>query len=331
MAGLTAFRRIQIGKESTRGTPIAATKILLGKLEYTPTLDFYNPIDEERNSLAAHHRLSIVGQRADLKFDAAANYEQLIYFLAMALKGGITASTPGGGVNSRDWTFNPSLTAVNAQNAYTFEYGDDQQEYESAFVMAKSLEFVYAMNAPVMLRADMFGYFPAKSTFTGALTVPTINDIISMKTKIYIDTTWAGLGTTQKTGALVSGNVKFNTGLQMTKYGDGALDFSSFAEDKNFAEIELVMVHNAIGEALYDDYAAQTLKFVRLITTGAIIEAALTYTLTVDLAIRITEPPKMFDTQDGEDVISFKGRTFNDPISGVQLQVVVRNIETTLG
>lgn len=328
--GISALRRIQVGLETVRGTSVAATKVLLGNLTMTPKLELYEPTDEDRNSLALLHRSTIVGQGCDMQYKGSATFEQLINFLAMTMKGGVTATTPGGGTLTRDWEYAPSLTAANTQDGFTVEYGDDQQEYESAFVVGKQLLLDYDMHSVVGLTADLAGYYPAKSTFTGALVAPTVEDIVGKKTTVAVDTTWAGLGGTAKATLMLNGKVTIPSGIAFPAYADGSLNFSTTQEDKRALEVDLLLQHGADGETQYDNYAARTITFVRLETLGTLIEGALYKRLQIDMALRWTEPPEMFELESGLTAIRFKGKTVKDPTSGSDYRVGVRNAVTVL-
>ena len=325
-----ALRRIQVGLETVRGTPVAADKILVGAITLTPHLELNEPEDEERNSLALTHQSEIVGQWTTMRFDANCRFQQIIDLLAMTLQGGVTPTTPGGGTNSRLWTFTPTLDALNVQDSYTFEVGDSQQEYECGFVVGESMELTYEFNQPIKISASLFGEYLAKSTFTGSLTIPTLESAITAKTKLYIDSSWANLGTTQVTGTLGSARITLPSGLQRVWTGEGALDFSTVSENKRRAEIELLLVHNASGVAEYDKYVSRALNFVRLETEGSIIEGAIPYTLTVDMALRYNGDPNLRDQHMGLNAIRLTGASFEDPTSGNDFQVSVINQETAL-
>ena len=236
-----APRRVQIGQETVRGTSVAADAILLGRLTMTPTPNWYKPQDEERNSLALNHRLTNVGQQNNLSYEGSLTFEQVGHWLSMGV-GALTTSQPdsGGSPNVYEHTFEPTLSALAAQKAYTVEYGDNQQEYESAFMMAAALEFSYAIGEPWQISADLFARFPSKSTFTGALTPPTVEDVIGQKTKVYIDSSWANLGNTQVSSTLINAKVGGNTGLVPTRYSDGDLEFSDVAENPWASQVELM-------------------------------------------------------------------------------------------
>ena len=328
--GIGALRRIQIGVESPRGTLVPATKILLGNLRMTPRLESYEPEDEDRNSLGLLHRSTIIGQSCDLRYEGSATYEQLINFLAMTMIGGVTPTTPGGGTLTRDWAFAPSLTAANTQDSFTFEYGDNQQEYEAAFVVGKQLELSYDMGGPIRLTADLVGRYPAKSTFTGSLAAPTVVDIVSKVTTIAVDTTWAGLGGTAKSTLLLGGTVRIPSGIELVKYADGSLNWSTTQEGKRALEVELLLAHGDDGETQYDNYAARTTTFVRLETLGPLIEGALYKRLQIDMALRWTEPPEMFELESGLTAIRFKGKSVVDPTSANDYEVNVRNAVTAM-
>ena len=336
------LRKIQIRREDTRGTPVTtAMDILLGRMTMTPSIGLYIPEDEERNSMALLHRRSEVGQESSMSYDGSVTFEQIINLLAMGIHGASAdagtglITTPTNGVLTRDWTYEPTLIASASPNAYTVQYGDNQQAYQSSFVMARRLAFTYAMGEPLVVSADLFGQFATKVSFGGTPTELTVEDAISQKTKIYADTTWAGLGTTQISNALISASVSIPTGLVPVRYADGLLEFSGFSENKWAADVELVYKHNAAGETEYDKYTATggTLTFIRLETTGSEIEAVTpTYDklFRLDLSLRITEPPVLFGEQDGENVIRLVGRTFHDPTADRQLRAFVRNTQTAL-
>lgn len=325
-----AFRKIQWSKETSRGSPVACDNSLLGgTLRLTPVPEWFTPDDEERGSLAQHYTQELVGQRATLRYEGAADFEQLIAFLAMTLKGGVTPSTPGGGVNTRDWAFAPALTSLNAQDSFTFQYGDAQQAYQVAFGLVQQLELNFALNAPVGLTADMFARYPTKVSFTGSPVLPTPERIVAAKTKLFIDTTWAGLGGTQKSSLLMGGRVRLPSGLTPVKYGDGSLDWSSVAENKRAAEVELIFVHDADGVVAYDDFAAATQKFIRLEVLGSLIEGSLYKRLQIDLALRYVSLDTLVDAQDGKSVVRLTASTFPDS-SGNEISVAVRNTQTAL-
>ena len=122
--GLEALRRIQLGKESARGTEVAADSTLIGAVSLTPNIAYHRPMDE-RNSLAEFRRSIATAHMSALQYTGDLTYEQVCYFLAMTLEGGESGADIASATTAKDWTFLPSLTSRNNQDAFTMEYGDD--------------------------------------------------------------------------------------------------------------------------------------------------------------------------------------------------------------
>ncbi len=231
------------------------------------------------------------------------------YFVRLTFTGNFTASVKIVEVDTVPipvvWTFTPNVTSRNTVDAYTFEFGDDQQMFESEFCIATNLELAYAMNEVVMCRADIVGRQFTKASFTGSLTAPTVEDIITNKTSIYVNATWATLGNTAKSDLLVNGTVRLPTGLTPVKYADGNLYFSSVSEQKHSLELELTLAFNSDAVTEYDAYVAQTQRFLRLKTVGSTIQNPDTYYLQIDICGR-WQTWSTLEDRDGEDVVRAK-------------------------
>lgn len=332
---IKSLRKIQIGIESdlAHGTPVAASKRLIGgTLRMTPAPEFYMPAEEERGTMAKFKRRETIRDGTKLTYEGPASFQQIINFLSCCVLGVDTPTTPDGGTNSRDWTYTPSLT-VNTDNvlqSFTLEYGDDQQEYECPYVVGTSLELTMAMNEPWTMKAELIAWPESKSTFT-SVAEHTTELILGPKSTIAIDTTWAGLGGTAKASLLASATIRFPNFFAPVKYADGNNYFSSMVVQPLAAEIEVLFRHDADGEAAYDAFRADggTQQFIRIKTLGSVIETTLYNTLTIDMAVKWTEPPEFFTDLNGENYIRLKGVTFPDA-SANWLSVVVRNAITAL-
>ncbi len=323
-----AFRRIQIGQESTRGTLVAATKRLVGTITMTPEINWHRPM-EDRNSLAEFFRSVVVGQGTRLRFEGDASYDQIIDFLAMALKGGVTAVQQGA-TAAYKWTYLPNLTAVNTPDSYTIEFGDNTQEFECGFVVVENLELAVALGEVVVLRADMFGKLAAKATFTASLINPTnFEEIVANNLKVYIDTTYAGLGTTEKSSLVTGATIRLATGLSPVKYANGGLEMDSVSEAKRHLELELEMVMGSAFVTEYDAYIAGTARAIRLEFTGSEIATPYNHLLTVDVFGKYTSPPELFGERDGEDIVRLTLASHEDGLATPkEFEIGVINQET---
>ncbi len=323
----TAFRRIQIGLEATRGTALAADKVMLGTLTMTPQVTFHRPTDE-RNTLAEFHRAVAVAQSTKLRFEGDATYEQLIDWLSMAVKGAISPSTPEG--SARLWTFTPNLTSKNVQDSYTFEYGDDQQAWESAFTICENLELGITLGEVMTVRADLFAKFAAKTTFTGALSVPAlITEVVANHMKFYVDGSWANIGNTESASLLAGATVRLGTGIRPSNRADGSLDFATVSESKRHLEIDLDFIMSSAAMTEYDAYVANTLRAIRLELIGGIADMATNYQVNIDILGKYVSEPELFTDRDGEDIMRMTIHSEEDG-SGNEMSFAVTNKEITL-
>lgn len=323
-----AFRKIQIGLETTSGTAVAADKKLTGTLTMTPDITRHRPT-EDRGSLAEFRRAVETSQRTALRYQGDATFQQLVDLLLMGVKGGVTPTQPGTG-DAELWTFTPNLTSSNGQNAYTIEYGDDTQAWEAAFCMASSLELSFAMNGVVGLSADLFARFASKTSFTGALSDPTVNEVVANKCKVWIDGAWANLGTTQKSNLVTRGVVRLPTGLTPVWKADGSLDFASVSEQRRHMEVELDMVVGSDFVTEYDAYAAAnggTTRALRLQFDGPAFESpddGLNHYLRIDLTGKYMTAPQLLAEGEGENLVRMVLASHEDS-SGNEFEIEVQN------
>lgn len=262
---LEVFRKIQVGLEGdgTPGTLVSADRRLHGTLTMTPEIAYHMPQDE-RGSRAMHKRSVATRHGMTARFQGDATYEEINYFLATMLVEPVV-STPGSATNARQYLYQQSLVGANDRNTMSLEFGDETQEWESAFVVCQSLELQIQMGEVVGLSADLIGHFPAKSTFTSVTESAVVNEIISGGAKLWIDTTFANLGTTAFTAMLVGGSIRINGGFQPIRFAEGVnattgqSNFSTLAEVRTVHNMTLDMAlsSDAVTQ-IYDAYVAGT-------------------------------------------------------------------------
>ena len=322
----TAFRHIQTGLESTRGTPVAADKVLEGTLTVTPSVVWHRPVDE-RNSLAEFRRAVAVATGTRLRYDGDATYEHLIDFLSMAIQGAISPSTVE--TTGRVWDFVPNTVTKNVQDSFTFEYGDEVQFWEVPFTICENIELGFTLGEVVSLRADMFGQLATKTTKTAALSEIAVNEIVANHMKVYIDSSWANLGNTE-VAALVSGaSVRLPTGLRPSNRADGSLNMATVSESKTHLEVDLDLINSTEAITEYDAAIAGTDRAVRLEVTGGIAVGSTPYLLIVDCIGKWVGEPEMFGDRDGENTFRLSLNSHEDS-GGNHFRMEVTNLITAL-
>jgi hypothetical protein len=272
-----------------------------------------------------------------LRYQGDATFEQIIDFLAMTLVGGVTPTTPGGGTLPRDWTFTPDLEAANIQDSYTFEYGDDTQAWESAFVTCVSMDLGINLGAVVSLGAELVGRFAEKTTFTGSLTDPSVEEVVGDGARFFLDTSWAGIGGTEYDAMLAGGSIRLNSGLVPVRYADGLdsngrANFSTLIENKRSHGMDLdLIISSDMITNVYDKFASGTSAAIRIVFDLAAnsIETSFNHELEIDMFGKFEGEPEIFGERDGENLVRMQFVSYDDG-NGNELTVRVRNSLTAL-
>jgi hypothetical protein len=304
--GERVFKKIQYGKElkTAKGTLVDATKIFLGDMPVPADRQYVAP-SYNLALRAASKELHLYQQLADGFTLSVENgfFQVLPFLLSMALKGDITPSLVTTGQGDYLWTFTPSLTATNAQDSFTLEVGDDVEQFDLPYVMCKRLTIEGAMgqNAPVKLSAECFAQSVASSAFTAGLTLPAVEPMVANNAKLYIDTTWAGKGGTQKTGLLRDFSLEILTGLHPKFHGNG-LTYDAHGEGKIDVMLRMTLEGDSVADGYYDGFIARTPYAIRLKIPGSQIGSGSSYDLTVDLWGRFVEMVPLGGEADGDNL-----------------------------
>jgi len=321
--GLVAQRRFQMGKEAVRGTEVDADVVGIGSLSMTPTIQYHRPMDE-RKSLAEYRRSVATAHGCTLQYSGDLSYNQIPYWLSMLLRGGVV---PTGENNPKEWIFQPLLTASNAHDSYTMEYGDNQQQWTVPFVVAQSMDIGIRFGEAASLSVGMFGHHPIKKVETAGVSEGDLEEVISDACKLYIDDTWAAVGTTLRSTEMGGGSIRLASGLTPVRYADGLdadgkANFSNVSENRRTHSIDLDVLMTSKGiEEVYDAWAGNEFKAVRLSFDGAEFENGHNYELEVDMFGKFTSDPGLFGAHEGENTIRM---TFMSHDNGAAVPADVR-------
>lgn len=318
----TAFRRAQLGIESTRGTAVAATMPLVnGIFTANPTAEYDTP-EEDRNSLAERHSLTQTRREVEWQWAGPTDFNQLLHFLNMGLMAEPTPTQPDNTnwPNTYLWSYIPRLNVSNAQDAYTIEWGDDTQAFEANFCMASQISLRWNMGETVQITVDGFGRDPDKSgSFTGSLSAPVIENAISLKTFIWIDGLWANLGTTLKSGLLRSFELTIPTGIQRYHTAEGLIHYNTFVEQKRAASVQLSYLTSAGAMTEYDKWVAGTSAAIRVQVQGSVVDVygggsdSVKY-IEFNGNVKYDEDPELFTDDEGKTLVNLRGHSYDDHI-----------------
>lgn len=327
MAGITALRKIQLGREGTAGTAVAATTIWrgMGLLEDQREIKH---VDEQIGVALPTTRAYVPKLGAQITFDAIeATFQQLPHIL----EAGIRTDTPASDGSGYVYEYVMPTTAPNTIKTYTIEGGDNQLAQESDYCFVESFKISGNAGEGVMMEATWRGRDAVDTTFTGALTAPTLipgDHIVFGGSTLAIDAVGGTLGATVIASTLLSFELDVTTGLKakFTNLGKD-FDFVYFDRGSFSATLKLVYEHNAAADGQRDLYEAATPRQIRLRFVGpALGTPGSTYTtlgLEIDAAGVYTAMP--FGDVDGNATVEAEMQIGYDLTAALGLTIRVIN------
>jgi len=324
--GIVSLRKTQIGPESTAGTAVAATsvqRLLSNGAKDDRTVEFIN---EHIGYLPQVNRTATPKLAASIAFDdSPLTFEQAMYPFSAGIQ--TVAATADGAGSGYVWTYAFPTTAVNTIKTWTIEHGDNIQAREMEYSFCESFAISFNAGEVVNISSNWMGRQWTNTTFTAALTAPTVEEILTSKGKLYIDAATATIGTTQVTSTLLSGTLNVTTGWKPVWTADGNLYFSFAKNTAPEITLDLVYEHNTSSEAEYAAFVARTTRQIALTFTGSTLTSAGTYTtkiFTIYLA-GTYETWDAFGDQDGNNTVSCSFRAAYDPTAARFANITIVN------
>jgi hypothetical protein len=270
MAGIRAFRKIQLGPETTAGTAVAATTIWRGIGTIQDNLETVFP-QEDIGILPGTDRSYIPRVEAMLNLESTeATFEQLPYLFEM----GIESVTPTTDANGEIYTYTMPMASTDINTStdlgtYTIEGGDNQQAEEFAYAFARSITLSGSAGQALMMSAEIVGRQVATTDFTADLSIPSVEDVLFSKGVLYIDDTDTHPATTQVSNTLLAATLSINTGWTPVYTADGNVYFSFVKQVMPEVTLEVTFEHNASAVTEIANWRAGTARSIRLDFSGS--------------------------------------------------------------
>lgn len=321
--------KYQFGVETTAGTAVAADTMLLADPK---------PLAPDRRPV---YPPAAIGVRADAF--AAKIYQYLAqdtltfshgYFQALpvlfscGLKGGVTPAEQTTSQADYLWDHTPAMTGSNGLQTITLEEGDDTQAYETEYVQFERIRIAGTIaqdqgESPVTIEADYYGRQVSATTFTAALTIPSVEWMNAKMARFYLDTAWAGVGSTEKTALLRGFDIEILTGAHPKMLGSGNAYFDAVGQGPVMVTGAFTLERGANSDAIWDALRSQALQVVRLTVTGAQIGTGDNHTLSIDIGGTWEEVIPMQSEDRGNNIDTCILRGYYDPTGAKLVQVQV--------
>jgi len=297
--GQKVLHQLQYGLESTaaHGDAMAADTMLLGEVTLPdadreviiPGFGTGERIPGQLLS-AFVRRILAEGVTFATPADRGGLYYQLLPLMfSCCIVGNQTPSAVTSGQLDYLWTFDTPLTGTETLESFTLEAGDDSRAYEIAYCMVPELEIAGNCDSgEVTLSAKLFGDQITLSSFTGDFSAPAATYVIGKLARVYVDSTWAALGTGELELALVDWSLTISGGAHPKLRGSASRVLDSHGQGELDIRLNLGLERGVADVETEEDYFLSTTvtkRFVRLeIDSGIAIGSGTNHKLTFDLA-----------------------------------------------
>lgn len=270
------LRLYQWGPESTAGTAVAATgRMAVEELEFEPADVVVRPrianglmLENPGNELVVM-RLTRWTGRGPVVYDDLHRWGSMIVG---------TPVTTGAGPFTHTATRNPAT--VPALKSWTLQRrvtdGSNHIDHRFPYALGTSLKVSGAENEPARFEAQGFARRIEDSAITAGQSLPTIEIPPIALSKVWIDSTFAGLGTTQVVGQVLDWSYEIRSGAmpKSTTEGRANLDYSLHVfngREVGVAVEATLLVKADSGQWATEKAAAeaQTLRAVRIQALGS--------------------------------------------------------------
>jgi hypothetical protein len=259
MAGELWRSTFQIGKETTPGTTVAATRRM-----------YFEPDSKLSRERAARPHRFATGTRdnvraftlgpttvgGSLKLPLSAS--EIIELLLMGVKGGVT---PTGAGTPKLWTFTPGTSLDPA----TIEWNDGARVWEAGGCYVNKLKIAGNVKEETSVEAELFGINLASSALTGSLTERTPDFIEGWETRLFVDDLGDTPGTTQVTGTLLNWEVEIDNQLGRKYFAANTLNVGAITSGELGIKAKLTFEASAAAAATeFSNWDGATERLVRL-------------------------------------------------------------------
>lgn len=327
MPGIRSLRKIQLGVETTPGTAVAATTIWRGKGTLEDKREVVFP-EEDIGLISGADRQYTAKLLGGLEMESVpATFEQLPYILAAGVKNVVTGTADGSG-SGKIYTYTFSTTTPNDIKTYTIEGGDNQAAEKMEYAFVESFRLSGKAGEALMMSASWLGRQITSSSFTSSLSLPTVEEILFSKGKLYIDAIGGTIGTTLQSNTFLGMELSVKTGFVPVFTGEGNLYFTFHKLTEPEVTVDITFEHDSVGTARKTDWGAGTARLVRMNFEGSsLTTGGTTYqkkTLRIDFAAKVEKVSKL-DEQDGNDILKVTFRPRYNATAAKFAEIVVVN------
>ena len=341
-AGIQPLTLVQVGKESTAGTAVAATRRILTKSATYRQLQTQEMFEGQLSGVLSRSvtKPEVTREASQLEIATDLDFEQVLLPLLSGVKGGVTPSTPGTG-EGRLWTFAPSQTAPSV-DSYTLEFvvddGSTKQAVEAPFGITTSLEITGGVEALPQITYSMDARKSSDVTYTSGISLPGMaNEFASnLRWAVAMNDVWADIGNTAISGQ-VYGFTWGQSAFVMPQYylqDRSDLDFAGVEPQTRTTDVTIECTYDTGASNFVETEMGKkdsgTIRFLELKLQGAAFgspDAALNRFIKLRGCFVHADDSmeELGADRDGNSVVSMHLVSQYDPTGGIDVNYLVQN------
>jgi hypothetical protein len=297
----TVARTVQIGKETTPGTGVAAGKLLqyIG-FALAPSIEMqsFRPMGSKVNSTVVPGKDS-----STLAIEGQGSYSEIVYVLNSLLKD-VTPSTVD--TTGKSWLYEPAARTEETKARYTIEEGSAVRAGKATYGTVTGATITFNRTNGVSITGDGFAQqYQDNITLTPGPTTIEEAPILATHLSVYSNDTFGAIGTTKLTRDF---NAEVAIGGVVGQVWPINAANASFAADVELVPdlaINLTCSADAQGMAFLTAARAAATKYVRLEALSTVLAGSSTafYKLWIDLPAKVIEFPG-FEDEEGVKVVN---------------------------
>lgn len=338
MGAISALRDLQTGKESVRGTEVAATAKQIPRPGGITWRDLTEkpPVEADWGLFDRRHSgdpAQIARQMSEVEFEGDLGYEQIIAPLLAGVRGGVSPVAQSGGDDGQLWTFTPLASTDPAPNSFTLEYAENDGSADILAVtmtygLVRRIRLSGAQGAEYATMAvDWFARKSIAKAKTGAIGLPTRNLIVGPIATIGIADTFAGLSSpTVLSAQVLSWEWELITGMIPNFRIDAtAPDYSTHGVTVREATLKLgIDWTSEVETERVSRLQAAALQYWRVQMLGPAIGGS-QHRLVIDGCYELTNPVEAGRDADGQSQTDLEYTQVHDASKGAPWEIVVQN------
>lgn len=232
-----------------------------------------------------------------------------------------------------------ALSIADSANGFgVFRSTTSRVKLSGASVAANNTVFAVSAGSTAALTITGGSTESAGSTITVEqffqnVSIPTVEEMLFNKAKLYIDSTSTTIGTTQKSQTFLGFELELATGWKGQPAGDGRLDFSFAKSTRPSGTLKVTFEHDGSASTEKAAWLNKTIRQVRILVQGSALTtagAAYTYkSLIIDVYGRWIDFSALED-DNGNDTVTGTLLFGYDPTMATAGQILVVNQSTAL-